>query len=1066
MIPPKVSRTLPRGAARQSWGMTEIAPHVTDWHAPLRALRSLGATTARPGSLAGLHAARQAHLSQFFTPEPVAALMWRIAQPAMADALARIPGSRVSILDNSVGTGSLLRFAHPDLHVLGGADIHAPSIGALMAVAEAAGFALTMEALPLPEQRANGWGVGLINPPFSIHLESPLLQAGVTTTMGKFGDHTSAMSHAYGLERALAACALVVALLPTSFAAGLAGSDLDDGRLRAVLRLPAGSFREEGTDVSVSIAVFGAVSSRPPVILPLHSLDADLPALALWCPNTSECRASLRPASIRASVPAVTTPVTGDDRVWIAHSGRKVRLRFACGFTQARVVNGILRARLPPRLPEEGRYPSGVRFTGQGQLDIELYLAQPDPLAAWSRFLEAVRNAGGHPLPDPGIEGYLRRRMRHDARARTPLGRMALVDGAPAGGPVRATARRAVQCNPMRWGSGVFAAGEAVEFTTDGGTYRATHPATGEALVLDGPAFAAAFEAEHASAGPTWTEVHVSREKLFPGLAKAVRARLAETGADRVASWSYQLADVVELRMSRGGVVGFEMALGKTRTAIALCLAGGRHNLICVEAHLVGELLTELAEVGVPREDYQVILSPQDCTSLRRINVIAYSRLRMPIHRAHARRTYASLLRRRIATMVCDEAHLLRNPDSAQTRAVYAVSPRRRYGMTGTPSANMPRDLLPLIQWAGGDGTAIQPYGRFSAYLDPLLLISMLPARRGVDVFRERHVVTEWVTNEFAEDLRSGAKREVPKVEGLAELRAWVAPFIKRRVAQEPEVARYVRTPPHEVVHHVVPWDDQHLAYWLTVADEFTDWYRVARADATHQGRQLNLIALLARIGALLLAGNFPQHGVGGFGAYSGLTSKQRFAIERAVHHVREGHKTIVYVENPGLAELLARHINAAGVAAMPFHGKITITERNRALADDFRRGEIACMVATLGVVQTGLNIPEASRGIFAARSWTTKTEQQARYRLLRPQQTQRAVFETLELPGSLDTYQAMMLDFKADATGAVVDYLVPQKGHDEFAHLDTVIERFVQGLSAMRGQTATQFRTGLKHAA
>lgn len=1041
-------------------------PITAPWYAPLQSHRSLGSTAARPGSLAGLHAARQAHLSQFFTPEPVAALMWRLAQPAMAEALARRPGSRVSILDNSVGTGSLLRFADPNLHELGGADIHRPSIEALMAAAEPAGFRMTMEALPLPEQRASGWGVGLINPPFSVHLESPLLQAGFTTSFGKFGENTSALSHAYALERALAACDMVVALLPTTYATTLPGSELANLRLRAVLRLPSGSFREEGTEVDVSIAVFGQVGPDAPVMLTLSQLDAALPALDLACHNTFEAGPTLRPAAVNSSEPAITTPVTGDPSVWISHSGRKVHLRFGCGFTQARVMNAILRAKLPPRLPEEGRYPRGVRFKGQGQLDLELYLAQDDPLAAWRKFLGVVRSAGGNPQPDHGIVGYLRRRARRDARARTPLGRMALVDGTHVAGPIRAIARKAVQCNPMRWGSGLFPKGEVVEFSVDDGVFSATHATTGEVLTLDAAAFAAAFDPETANPGRTWVEIHPSREAVFPDLAKGVRARLAATGAEKVASWSYQLGDVAELRMARGGVVGFEMALGKTRTAIALCLAGGRHNLICVEAHLVGELLNELREVGVAQGDYQVILSAGDCVALRRINIIAYSRLRMPVNRAHARRTYASLLRRRIATMVCDEAHLLRNPDSAQTRAVHAVSPRRRYGMTGTPGANLPRDMLPLIEWVGGDATAIQPYGRFHAFLDPVLLSSMLPARRGVDVFRERHVVTEWVTNEFAEDLRSGAKREVPKVEGLPQLRGWVAPFIKRRVAQEPEVARYVRTPPHEVIHSVVPWDPEHLAYWLTVADEFSAWYRDARADAAHNGKQLNLIALLARIGALLMAGNFPQHGVEGFGAYTGLTSKQRFAIERAVACVREGHKTIVYVENPGLAELLAKHINAAGVVAMPFHGKIAITERNRALADDFRRGRAECMVATLGVVQTGLNIPEASRGIFAARSWTTKTEHQARYRMLRPQQTRRAVFETLELPGSLDTYQAMMLEFKADALGAAVDFLTPQKGDQEFTHLDTIIERFVQGLSAMRGQTAHEFRTRLKNAA
>ena len=58
------------------------------------------------------------------------------------------------------------------------------------------------------------------------------------------------------------------------------------------------------------------------------------------------------------------------------------------------------------------------------------------------------------------------------------------------------------------------------------------------------------------------------------------------------------------------------------------------------------------------------------------------------------------------------------------------------------------------------------------------------------------------------------------------------------------------------------------------------------------------------------------------------------------------------------------------------------------------------------------------------------------------------------------------MLDFKADATAAAVDFLMPKKGHEEFAHLDTIIERFVRGLSDMRGQKIHEFRTELKNAA
>lgn len=71
-----------------------------DWRHTLRSVASLGSRTRRPGSLAGLHAARREHLGQFFTPDPLAAWVWRMVRPAMDRALAADgEGYRVPILD-------------------------------------------------------------------------------------------------------------------------------------------------------------------------------------------------------------------------------------------------------------------------------------------------------------------------------------------------------------------------------------------------------------------------------------------------------------------------------------------------------------------------------------------------------------------------------------------------------------------------------------------------------------------------------------------------------------------------------------------------------------------------------------------------------------------------------------------------------------------------------------------------------------------------------------------------------------------------------------------------------
>ncbi|KAB0579889.1 helicase, partial [Campylobacter sputorum subsp. sputorum] len=158
-----------------------------------------------------------------------------------------------------------------------------------------------------------------------------------------------------------------------------------------------------------------------------------------------------------------------------------------------------------------------------------------------------------------------------------------------------------------------------------------------------------------------------------------------------------------------------------------------------------------------------VIESPADLDDLRRFNLISYERLRMVVDPSQSRRaTYAHRLRRRIGLLVADEGERLANPTSEQSRALWRLSARRRYVLTGSPIPNYPRDAFGLIAFAGGDGTAAQPYGYRRGYLEQSWLQSVEYADRGIDRFRDDFVVTEGVTWQFAENLQDGAKREVP----------------------------------------------------------------------------------------------------------------------------------------------------------------------------------------------------------------------------------------------------------------------------------------------------------------
>jgi hypothetical protein len=191
-------------------------------------------------------------------------------------------------------------------------------------------------------------------------------------------------------------------------------------------------------------------------------------------------------------------------------------------------------------------------------------------------------------------------------------------------------------------------------------------------------------------------------------------------------------------------------------------------------------MLKQIAKLDLDPTDWQVIDAPAKVEQLRRVNIISYARLRMCLRAKAGRKTYAAALRRRIGVLVADEGDLLANADSLQSRALWQVSARRVFPFSGTPIANLPKDALPLLAFAGGDGTSAQPYGYHRAYLSKVLRQSCIAAERGLSYFREQHVVTEWITNEFSETLR-GARREIPAIANLPAYRAALAPHMTWR---------------------------------------------------------------------------------------------------------------------------------------------------------------------------------------------------------------------------------------------------------------------------------------------
>lgn len=1035
------------------------------WYTPAAELQGKGARAAKPGSLAGLHEARKRHQGQFFTPAAVAELAWALVSP-YANAG---EGEKITLFDNSVGSGRLLQYADPKRHVLYGVDIDPVAVERLSEAAAAAGFSRDFLTARMEDTRPGRFDIGLINPAFSIQLESPHLAPYPCTHWGLHGPHTSALSHAYALDQALASCSLVAAILPASYIAEIQRQPASSERLAAIVRLPSSAFRESGANVATGIAVFDSLPRvAPPIVYGVgdYSGPQDLTRLGKvlglsFRPRGERSKIGVRQTEIDR--PSINLPVTGEREVRVVHDGRRLRLKFGCGLTQAKVLNAILKA--PVERIEHHRHPKGLTYTGQLKLDIEVHLALPDPQASFKALVDEIREAGGEPSVDPGLERYFARRVREQARAATPFHRTVKVAAEAGGaGQVRARPKQHMALDTRRFGSPILDPKDVLDMEVVGTreTPEFKISVGGWEKTFTEEDFRARFvRVDIIDGGRDWQKIHAGKRAAFPEVAKMWTGRAKAKGLDKILSWDYQFDDLIEAAMSpRGAAVAWSPGMGKARLALCLALLrGGKHNLIVVEAGLLEEMLIEIMKLGLDQGLYQFLERPEQLNDLRTLNIISYERLRRPIEASNKRMTWARRLRRRLNTVVCDEADHLSHLDTAQTRAVWMLSPKWRYALAGEPVSNYPRDLLPVISWAIGDGTAAQPYGYHHPYIEAPLRKSAQYATRGVDTFREKYVCTQWVTREFEDQMAAGAKREIPRIRNLAGYRAFHAPHLLRRVPEEPECAKYLPYPRWRVITRSIEWDREHLAHYLRVSDQYRQWFEAELRAAQMDGRNLNMVQVLARIGAVTAAANHPFAPAKRCPVFATETSKEAAALERLEWLSQNGHKTILYAHSPALLERLARQLKNRGIEAVTFHGQKTVKARMRELDRRFRFGSAPVLLASLGVSQKGLNIPQADRVIFYSRSWSAKAEAQAMKRVLRPQQKRRVLFEFLHLEGSIDVYQGQMVDFKADASAAGIDWQESRYEETEFLHLDTILGRFCKELEELHGIHRQQLR-------
>jgi hypothetical protein len=1020
--------------------------------AELGRLRSRGSASTKPGSLAALHKKRKETLSQYFTPAWLSKFIWETVSPAF------LGDQRYSVFDNSIGAAAMFRQACPKKVHIYGIDADADLVSNVINIFENSEYRFDILHAHMENVELERFSAALVNPPYSIPLYSPFLKAypGITH-YGKHGPNSSALSQEYALAQALSHCDIVAAVVPQSTKDVITRIDEFNSRLRAVFELPANTFKNENVaSVKTVLLIFGRplhgakANATEAVRIQRAAIDESSAPVTLYqleCRSMEDIGHSRHPIKvlgIEQSKPVVILPVTVNKTVLLKRAGRRIKLSFFDEATEARVKNALFRKCLYS--DHSHKYPKQTRYDGQFKLNLDVIAMQDDPFAALDSVCDIIKGAGGDPVITAQLKAGLKNIVDENRKMLVPFGRTVYRKGAP---DFNATSKRMGLINRTQKGAAIAMNESVTVKRVETGFLVLTKRGQ---FTCEHDAFFSLFEPENGVLDDGyWEEIFPPITKTFPSEIAALMAKATRLGINQWLTWDYQIEDLCELAFKpTGGICGWQMALGKSRLAISLALLLTGKSLIVLKSRLVSEMVSELNELGIT--DYRVIRNESDIEYLGKINIISYERLKQPISPKRPKVTLAKLLRKKVPNVLCDEGGLLANNLSQQTRAIWQLGAKRKYILDGTPCPNYPRECLNLGAWAVGEERAYQPYSMRRGFIEARLFNGAEHQPTGRDEFNRRYVSLEWSTNEFL-DTGVGAKREVPKIKAgfLQDYRNWLSPIIKRRVQQEPAVSRHVKFPVPELRDPVeIDWSFDHLLLYVKTVEEFANWYRDYAKERGEEGKSLNLTMILARLEACFKAANVPSM-VSGYGrGFQQLTTKEMACLDLIESEVKRGLRPIVFARNPVVLERLSAELDKRGITNLVFTGKETIKKRIEKLNSRIRQGCDQVMLASLGVTQDGLNLPQLNSFIFYNRSYSLREEFQAIYRLIRPQQRSQVSGTFLHLKGSIDEYMAQLQNWKSLANEAGLDY-GEQADNEEFIHFDAFIYKFINSLPELK---------------
>jgi SNF2 family DNA or RNA helicase len=326
--------------------------------------------------------------------------------------------------------------------------------------------------------------------------------------------------------------------------------------------------------------------------------------------------------------------------------------------------------------------------------------------------------------------------------------------------------------------------------------------------------------------------------------------------------------------------------------------------------------------------------------------------------------------------VVVDEAQNIKNPNTAQTKAILKLQARHRLALTGTPVENRLLDLWSIFH-----------------FLNPGYLAKQAQFRRQFELPIQRH-------NDVAQ---------------AALLKRLVQPFILRRVKTDKAI---IQDLPDKLEHkqycNLTP---EQASLYEAVTQE------VAREIDTAEGMQRRglILATLLRLKQIC---NHPRQFLQDGSEFSAQRSHKLKRLSEMLEEViAEGESVLIFTQFTDIGAALAKYLSQTlNCRTFYLHGGTSRPRREQMIsAFQDPDGPPSAFVLSLKAGGVGINLTQANHVFHFDRWWNPAVEDQATDRAFRIGQTRTVFVHKFVTLGTLEERIDQMMEDKKKVASAIV---------------------------------------------